>query len=545
MFFLNTPILNTYIYKGGIFLKNSSKLIKILNNFKYKNHNQNQNGIIHDNLKIFSKKVTENEQKLRQLLGSSPDIIYRNFPIRFHNRLLRQALIIFIDGLVFETAVRESVLKPLANDLFEKSEQNELKQIQERLSTKRITEENDPSKAIKEILKGKLLLIVDGFDTALMVHVEAFEFLRSVQEPDSEKTVRGARDGFIESAMVNISLLRRRISHPAVQFDTIKSGEISQTTIVIAFVKGIADDELINRIRKRIQTIKVDTINSSGDIEQLIEDHPYSIFSTIGNTERPDKAAALLMEGRILILTDGDPVSLFIPLFFLDNMKTIEDYNSRPYYSSFIRFIRFLAFILSTTLPALYISALNFNKEMIPADLLVPIIEAREMVPFTLWMEMLLMILMFEVVREAGVRLPQVVGSSLSIVGALILGQVAVSAGLVGAPTIVIISISYISAFIITPIADITALLRIGFLIASCLFGPFGLIVALLGLITHMVSLTSLGIPYMSPLAPTYFRDFKDTLFRSPTKWLRHRPTSIPNKRSKKVESLPDTGDKQ
>lgn len=222
--------------------------------------------------------------------------------------------------------------------------------------------------------------------------------------------------------------------------------------------------------------------------------------------------------------------------FFLDNLKTIEDYNSRPYYSSFIRIIRVFAFIISTTLPALYISALYFNKEMIPSDLLIPIIEEREMVPFSLWLEMFLMILMFEVVREAGVRLPQAVGSALSIVGALILGQVAVTAGLVGAPTIVVISISYISAFIITPIADITALLRIALLISSTMFGMFGLIVALLGLITHMVSLTSLGIPYMAPLAPTYFRDFKDTFIRFPTKWLKQRPTSISNKRSTKIE---------
>ena len=223
----------------------------------------------------------------------------------------------------------------------------------------------------------------------------------------------------------------------------------------------------------------------------------------------------------------------------------IEDYNSRPYYSSFIRFIRFVSFYFSTTLPALYFSALNFNKQMIPSDLLVPIIQAREMVPFSLWLEMALMILMFEVVREAGVRLPQAVGSALSIVGALILGQVAVSAGLVGAPTIVIISISYISAFIITPIADVTALLRIALLIASSLFGPFGLIVAILGLTTHMVSLTSMGVPYMAPIAPTHFRDFKDLVFRFPIKWLKHRPKSIPNQRDSKIQSLPNTGDKR
>ncbi|WP_079507571.1 spore germination protein [Mesobacillus jeotgali] len=524
-------------------MKRPSKIKKIMHRFQ--NKGMGQTVVANDQPCAFSLKIEENEYDLKKQLGNSPDVVYRRFPIRFQNGELRQVLIIFIDGLVLEMTVRENVLKPLVEEPFQNIEQDPLTEIKEKLSVKRVTDERKLTTAVQEVLKGKLLVIIDGIDKGLIVHVEAFEFLRAVQEPVSEKAVRGARDGFIESSAVNISLLRRRISHPALQFDTIKIGEFSQTSIVIAYIKGIADPEIINRTKNRLNQIKVDAIRSSGDIEQYIEDHPYSIFSTIGNTERPDTASALLLDGRILILTDGDPVSLYIPLFFLDNIKSIEDYNSRPYYSSFIRLIRFMAFILSTTLPSLYISALNFNKEMIPSDLLIPIIEAREIVPFSLWLEIALMILMFEVVREAGVRLPQAVGPALSIVGALILGQVAVSAGLVGAPTIVIISVSYISAFIVTPIADITALTRIALLISSSLFGPFGLIVALLGLVTHMVSLTSLGVPYMSPLAPTYFHDFKDAFIRFPTKWLKHRPKFIPNKRSTKVKSLPDTGDKQ
>ncbi|WP_187118936.1 spore germination protein [Bacillus marasmi] len=524
-------------------MKQNSKINKILKHFKEKNNGTET--IPNHTLAKFSTKLEENETALKKLLGKSPDLIYRNFSLNFSEGHSVQTLIIFIDGLVLETAVRQSVIKPLVEEKFQECELKLLNEIKGKISSKRVTEESDPSKVIEEVLKGKLLLMVDGVDTGLIIHVEAFEFLRAVEEPTSEKTVRGARDGFIESTSVNISLLRRRIAHPSLTFDTMKIGEISQTNVVIAYIEGIADPDLINRVKERLKQIKVDAINSGGDIEQYIEDHPYSIFPTIGNTERPDKGAFLLLEGRILVFCDGDPVSLFVPTFFMDNIKAIEDYYSRPYFSSFVRLLRFAAFMISTILPAFYLSALNFNKELIPSDLLVPIIQAREMVPFSLWMELFFMIGMFEVVREAGVRLPQQVGAALSIVGALILGQVAVSAGIVGAPTIVVISITYISAFVLTPMMEIVSLVRVGLLITSLLFGPFGFIVALLGLLTHMVSLTSLGVPFMSPLAPANLRDFKDTFIRFPSILLKHRRKSVPNKRDVKIQSLPDTGDKQ
>ncbi|MDQ0157962.1 spore germination protein [Robertmurraya andreesenii] len=290
------------------------KLKKILKNVQNKSNEQKSDR--YDQLNPFSTKLDENERNLKEQLGNSPDIVYRRFPIHFQNGDLRQVLITFIDGLVLEMTVRESVLKPLVDEPFSKNEQEPLIQIQEKLSAKKVTEESEFTKAVQEVLKGKLLLLIEGFSTGLIVHIEAFEFLRAVQEPESEKAVRGARDGFIESSAVNISLLRRRISHPSLQFDTIKIGKISQTAIVIAYIKGLADEELVSRARKRLGQIKVDGIHGSGDIEQFIEDHPYSIFSTIGNTERPDTAAALLLDGRILILTDGDPVCLYIPLFF-------------------------------------------------------------------------------------------------------------------------------------------------------------------------------------------------------------------------------------
>jgi spore germination protein KA len=207
-----------------------------------------------------------------------------------------------------------------------------------------------------------------------------------------------------------------------------------------------------------------------------------------------------------------------------------------------MRLIRFVAFIISIFAPALYLTALNFEKNLIPSDLIVPIMQARELVPFPLVMELLIAVVLYEIVREAGVRLPKQIGSALSIVGALILGEVAVSAGLIGAPTIVIVSISYIASFVITPIADVVALLRIFLIIASALFGSYGIVIAALGILIHTVSLTSFGVPYLAPFSPFYFRDWKDSLIRFPTRLMKYRPQSIPNEKEAKMKSVSNTG---
>ncbi|SFE73311.1 spore germination protein [Alteribacillus iranensis] len=488
----------------------------------------------------FTISLDENKNILKQQLGDSPDVMFRTMSIPMVNRGTQAALLLSIDGIIDDEAIREHVIEPL----LKKPEDSQGNRLKERITINEWKEEENVYQAVEQVLKGNTLLLTEGSNKALLINASKFE-VRSIDEPQAEQAIRGARDGFVESTAVNISLLRQRISHPSLRFQTIVVGEISRTTITLAYMNDIVDTQLLNRVRERIKEVKVDSLKSSGELEQYIEDHPYTMFPTIGNTARPDKAAALLMEGRILVLINGTPICLFIPHLFIENMQNVEDYNSRPYYVSFIRLLRFLSFIISTTFPAIYIAALNFHKETIPSDMIVPIVQARELVPFPLAMEVILSIIMFEVVREAGIRLPQQVGSALSIVGALILGEVAVSAGLFGAPTVIVVSIAYIASFVINPIADVTALLRVFFFAASSLFGAYGLFVAMLGLLTHMVSLTSVGVPYMAPFAPVYFRDWEDALIRLPLRWIKHRPRSVPHRRDEKITALPKTGGKE
>lgn len=519
----------------------SGKIKKMLKNFL----NKKKSGpTLKKNEEPISSSLSENEKTIKEKLGTSDDVMYTRFRISVGKSQKIDALLIAVDGLVDEDLKREHILKPLQLMPLNVQPNDNLDQVQEHIQVKNIEVTTDLHDALNQVLLAKMLVLVDGYTKGLLIKGEGYE-VRAIAEPTNEQTVRSSHEGFVESNGVNMSLIRRRIIDQNLRFESFELGKLTKTDVKLAYIEGLTDPRIVQRVRKRLEQIEVDAINSDGEIEQLIEDHPYSIFPTVGNTERPDKAASLLTEGRIIILTGGTPIVLFGPNLFLENFTHVEDYTSRPYYSSLIRLTRFIAFFISIFAPALYLTALNFEKNLIPSDLVVPIIQARELVPFPLVMEMLIAILLYEIVREAGVRLPQSVGSALSIVGALILGEVAASAGLIGAPTIVIVSLSYIASFVITPIADVVSLLRVILIAAASLFGSFGIVMVSLSLLTHVVSLTSFGIPYMAPFSPFYFRDWKDAFIRIPTRLLKKRPQSIPVQKRDRIESLPETGDDQ
>lgn len=490
----------------------------------------------------FSTELTQNEHIIKEKLGSSDDILITKFNIKMNEDKELNALLVAVDGIIDEDLKRNNILKPLQTIPLDEMPNDNLDQVQNHLQVKNIELTSDVDSTLDKVLQGNILILVEGYKVGLLIKADGFE-VRGIEEPKNESTVRGAEEGFIESNGVNITIIRRRVTNQNLRFESYEIGELTKTDVKIGYIKDVADPKIVQRVRDRLKEIKIDAINNDGEIEQLIEDHPYSIFPTIGNTQRPDKVASLLTEGRIILLTNGSPIVLFGPNIFLENFINIEDYISRPFYSSIIRLVRFFAFIVSIYAPALYLTALNFEKNLIPSDLVVPIIQARELVPFPLIMEVVIAVVLYEIVREAGIRLPEQVGSALSIVGALILGEVAVTAGLIGAPTIVIISISYIASFVITPITDVVAVLRIYLIIASALFGSFGIVIASLGLLMHMVSLTSFGVPYLAPFSPFYYHDWKDTFIRLPLRLMRRRPESIPSQKRMKVESVPKTGD--
>lgn len=485
------------------------------------------------------KQTDKNEAFIKNQFGDSPDIIYHHFEIPVQDRSL-PALLITMSGIVSEPAINQFVLMPLQqrkmNDAFGKK--LTLEQLRNHIYIKATYEISDLRKAAQLLASGASLLFIESFGRALVIHVEDPE-RRAIMEPTSESVVRGPHEGFTETVEINMALLRRRIHHPSLRFEELIVGEVSKTKVVIAYIHGIAHPDIVERAKNRIQQIEVDSLSLSGELEQYIEDQTFTLFPTIRNTERPDKAAMNLLEGRLLIFVDNDPVALIAPSSFISMFQSTEDFSSRPFYASFVRLLRIFAFFFSITLPSIFIVALNFHKEMIPSELVMSIAGAREKVPFPLTLEIFIMIILFEIVREAGIRMPRPIGQAVSIVGGLILGEVSVAAGLVGAPTIIVVAFSAIATFAITPLTDVIAISRLLLIIPSSLFGAYGLLFAILAGVTHMISIKSLGEPFMSPFAPLHRKDLSDTFLRLPNRFNRKRPIGLPVLNRKRIEKVP------
>lgn len=489
--------------------------------------------------------IAENLQRIHQVFEESADVAIREFNIGTEDRT--HAFIVFINGLVDQTAVNLNLINPLMNLDLNLEGIDALALIKESaLSVANVKVSHSFDDVVKVILSGDTVLFIDNSRIALIASLRKSE-KRNVEEPKTESVVRGPREGFVEDIGTNVTLLRRKMKNSALRFSTMVIGKETQTEVCVAYIKGIAKDEVVEEVKQRLQEIDTDAILESGYIESFIEDAPLSFFPTVGNTEKPDIVIAKLLEGRVAILVDGTPFVLTVPYLFIEAFQNSEDYYSRPFYATFIRWLRWLAFFFATFAPALYVAIATYHQEFLPPALLVSIAAAQEGTPFPTMVEALLMQILFEILREAGVRLPRPVGSAVSIVGALVIGDAAISAGLVGAPMVVITALTAISSFVIPALTDIGTLSRFLFILAAGISGLYGVMLAFIGILTHQVSLRSLGAPYMSPLAPSTFSDLKDVLIRAPQWFLLTRPRVIGgnNPNRQKPNRMPSPPDDQ
>lgn len=477
-----------------------------------------------------SKSLGDNLKNIREALGNSNDLVIREFS--FGKNHCINAALVFVDGLANITIMNDNIIEPLIY----KSGFLDFDQSIESLSIddikKNMLSVNDVKDAIslEEVttgfLVGDAVLMINGADRALAINCKGWE-KRSVSEPATESVIRGPREGFTENLRTNTALIRRIIKAPALTMETMTLGEKTRTIICLAYIRGVANDELIQEVKNRLSVINTDAILESGYIEQYIEDAPFSIFPTISYTEKPDVVSGKLLEGRIAILVDGTPFVLTAPMLFAESFQTAEDYYSRPFFMSMLRIIRSLAFLISILAPAFYVAITTFHQELIPTDLLFTMVAARETVPFPAVIEALIMILAFELLREAGVRLPRPVGQSISIVGALIMGDAAVSAGLIGAPMVIVIAITSVAIFAVPSQADSAAILRLVMLVLAGAMGGFGITIGLLAVLVHLSSLKSFGFSYLAPIAPFQPKDMKDSFFRFPLWKMRTRPNGM------------------
>ncbi|AYD39176.1 spore germination protein [Clostridium fermenticellae] len=462
--------------------------------------------------------IDENKEYLKKVFEGSSDTVLRQFYIgKF------KATLTYIDGMSDKILLDDYIMENLML-LVDKVE--DVKSIKDTLLTVTDLRESDKlSQGINAVLSGDTLMMIDGLDVCYIIATRAWAS-RSVGEPSGETTIRGGRDGFTETIRFNTVLLRRRIRDTRLKLNLKSMGVRSKTDVVIAYIDDIVDKDILDELNSRLSKINIDAILDSGYIEQLIEDDKWSIFPQIQSTERPDVVAASLYEGRIAILVDNSPFALIVPSTFHSFFQSPDDYYQRWIYSSAVRIIRFISIFISLLMPALYVAVSSFHTSIIPAQLTYFIASTREGVPFPAFVEAIIMEGSLAFLLEGVARLPKAVGSTVGIVGGLIIGQAAVSAGIVSPIMIIIVSITALTSFT-TPnygMAYALRILRFFLIIMAAVTGLYGIIVGLIFILIHLVRLKSFGISYLSPLVKYNSSDFKDMIIRAPIEYFKKRP---------------------
>jgi len=469
-----------------------------------------------------------NLEELKKRIGNSSDVIFREFKNESLSSL--SLAFVYIDGLVNTETVNQGVLQPLMETITLKADSISVEDAFAMIKDQMLPVGGvKVSKTIENMLgmlfEGYTLILFDGFSSALVADTSGWE-KRSVNEPTSQGVIRGPKEGFTESLRVGTSMLRRRLKTSDLRIEEYKIGQRTQTGLALVYIEGLASEQVLSEIRRRLDSINTDAILESNYIEEFIQDGGLTPFPTIQNTERPDAMAGGILEGQVGIIIDGTPFALLAPSTFFNFFQSSEDYYQRYDISSFLRLIRYSAFFVSMLLPALYIAVTTFHQEMLPTTMLISLAAQREGVPLPALAEALLMEITFDVLREAGVRMPRTIGPAISIVGALVLGQAAVQAGLVSAAMVIVVSFTAISNFVIPSlaIANSIRLIRFVLMLIAATLGLFGIMSFLMALLIHMAGLRSFGVPYFSPLAPMTPRYLKDIFIRVPLWNMTTRP---------------------
>jgi len=468
-----------------------------------------------------SASLHDNKKKINLLFAACSDIVLREFSFGSPET---RGLMVYFDGLVNKDEIEQNILRPLllGMDMLESKDDLKDQDIFQEVKNKIISPAE--IKAVKtwdelchHVGSGDSALLIDGYQEAMVAGTRSWQ-TRSIASPENEVIIYGPKEGFNETLRFNTAQIRRRIKSSNFKIESFVLGRITKTDVVMCYIKNIAPDPLIEEIKKRINEIDIDGVLDTNYIKEFIVDDNKTIFSQTLHTERPDRVCGQLLEGRICIMVDGSPMALIVPTSFSEFISSPDDYYTYYIPASLIRLLRFTAFWMSLLMPSLYVALISYHHEMIPTALLLTIAASREGVPFPSFVEAFILEAMFEMLREAGIRLPRAVGPAVSIVGALIIGDAAVRAGLVSTPMVVVVAATGIASFV-SPSYNaslIVRILRFGFLAASAVLGFMGIMIVLVIVLLKMVSLSSFGLPYLAPLAPLDLSQVSDILVRRP-----------------------------
>ena len=379
---------------------------------------------------------------------------------------------------------------------------------------------------VLKMQSGFAVILVDGSTRAIGIGIQGFR-AKGIDEPSSELNVRGSREGFCEVIRTNMSLIRRRIKSPTLVFELQTVGERSNTDVCLCYISDKAAPELLENVRQRLKSIDLNTILESGYIQPYFEGEGGWFFSECGTCERPDTFAAKLYEGRVGILVDGTPFALVVPHLFIESFQTLDDYSQKPFYAFFIRFVRLFAYFITLFLPGAYVAIASYNPEMLPSALILNLAAAEQTAPFSLMVECLFIHFMYEILREAGIRLPRPIGHAIGVVGGLVIGDITVSAGLVGAPMVLVVALSGLCSFVVPTMYEKIVVLRFLYIIAGGVFGLYGLMILAGAVLIKMCSLDTYGVPYMAPISPFSPKAMRDVLVRSGWKKMAHGDVTV------------------
>lgn len=466
--------------------------------------------------------LDNNISMFKNIFKDDETVIYRYFESRNNDSL--KGCIVFVEGMINEKVVNDNIILPVVSNTTTLEASGKLEALRKKvLISSNIIKSSDVDELIEAIINGDTVLFIDGDQEALILSSKGWE-TRPINEPEVEKVLRGPREGFTESIIINLTMIRRKIKTPDLKFKCKTLGVRTKTRACICYVEGIVNEKILEELEKRLAKINIDGVLDTGYIQELIRDAPLSPFRTIGSTERPDVVAGKILEGRIALLLDGSPTALTLPFLFIEYFHAPDDYYINFYFTSISRLLRILSFLLTTSVPGIYLALITFHQEIIPTNLLLSISAARQAVPFPSLIEALGLLLIFEILREAGTRMPTYIGQALSIVGVLVLGTAAVDARFVSAPMVIIIALSGITGLMTPKIKGVAVIMRIGFLLVASFIGLYGIVFAASAIMVHLFNIRSFGVGYMDEFNTLNFQEIKDMLIRFPWWLIKDRP---------------------
>lgn len=473
--------------------------------------------------------VSELKNSLETLFCNSADLSVREVTLNSCRQI--KALIITMEGMVDKEGLAQSAVNPLMSFDFKRKTPQEVFDLvlYSVLASCDVAEFSGTEKLISYITSGFTVIAIDGAEGLIAVGAQGFAF-RGVTEPESEVVQRGAREGFTEPLRVNMSLIRRRIKDPDLVFEQVTVGEKSKTQLMLCYLKSAVSPKLLNKLRKRLDSCDLETVLASGYLTEYLEDpHTSRLFSGVGISERPDTVCGKLTEGRIAVIVDGTPAVIIVPRLFVEEFQGVDDYSNRTYYAAFVRLLKYFSFFVSVFLPALYTALAQFHPEYFPTWILIKTSKSLSRTPLPVTLEVLLITFVYEIMKEAGLRIPKSLGHAVSIVGALVIGESAVSAGIISSSTLMVVATAAICSYVTSPLYPPITMLRFALVIVAGFLGLWGIVLATALILISMCSKTSLGVPYLSALSPFSLRSMRDVFVRAGWKSLSKRTIKVQN----------------